>query len=142
MQYFNFRRLIEKYKSEFTAITLVLGHYDDAGDWVKDSTEEKTIYGAVISHKENRVYRSEGALSTKDKRLFTLERIEAGLQNSKVIYEGNVYSIVDNVENAKFTGVYAYTLKYVSAFKDTRPEYDITEEADELAQRLDGVLDD
>lgn len=117
MRYFNFSRLINKYKSEFKAVTLTDGHYDDAGDWVKGERSETVVYGAVISHKESKIYRSEGTLTAKDKRLFTLEPISKALQGSKAIYDGQMYSIEDNTENAKFTGVYAYTLKWISAFK-------------------------
>lgn len=116
MQYFNFSRLIKKYESQFKAITLSDGYYNDAGDWVKGDKAETVIYGAIISHRESKVFRSEGTLTAKDKRLFTLKPIEKALQGSKVIYDGDMYSIEDNTENAKFTGVYAYTLKYVSAF--------------------------
>lgn len=118
MQYFNFSRLINKYKSKFKVITLTDGYYNDSGDWVKGDKAETTVQGAIISYKESKVYRSEGTLTAKDKRLFTLEPIKKALQGSKVIYEGNVYSIEDNTENAKFTGAYAYTLKYISAFKE------------------------
>lgn len=140
MQYFNFARLVHKYTSELKAIILVDGYYDDSGDWVKSGTDETVIYGAVISHKEGKIFRSAGTLTTKDKRLFMLEPIDNALNGSKAVYEGNLYTIEDNVENAKFTGVYAYTLKYVSAFKEERPNYDVTEELEDLEQRLDGVL--
>ena len=140
MQYFNFSRLINKYKSQFSAITLTDGYYDDAGDWVEGTKIKTVLYGAVIGFKESKIYRSEGTLTTQDKRLFTLEPIDTALQGSKAIYEGGLYSIEDSTENAKFTGVYAYTLKYVSAFKETRPEYDVTDDLEDLEQRLDGVL--
>ena len=139
MRYFDFSRLINKYRSQFSAIIFLEGYYDDKGDWVKGTNEEITVYGAVISHRESKVFRSEGRLTEKDKRLFTLEPISNELQGSQVVYEGNVYSIMDNVENAKFTGVYAYTLKYVSAFKEKRVDVDITETVEALEERLDGV---
>lgn len=140
MQYFNFSRLIKKYASQFKGITLTDGYYDDAGDWVKACDKETIIQGAVISFKESKIYRSEGTLTTQDKRLFTLEPIETALQGSKIIYEGSMYSLEDCTDNAKFTGVYAYTLKYVSAFKESRPAYDITDEVEDLEDRLDGIL--
>ena len=140
MQYFDFSYLINKYKSQLKAIIFIEGYYDEKGDWVKGEEEEIEVYGAVISHKESKIFRSEGKLTEKDKRLFTLEPISSALHGSKIVYGGNVYSIVDNVENAKFTGVYAYTLKYVSAFKETRIDVDITDTVEDLEQRLDGVL--
>lgn len=120
MKYFNFRRLIEKYASEFKLITLSDGYFNDMGDFVKSESEEVVIQGAVISHRESKVFRSEGTLTAKDKRLFTLEPLDDKLHGLKAIFEEGVYRIEDCTENAKFTGVYAYTLKYQSAFKDTK----------------------
>ena len=55
MQLYNFKRLIRKYNSEITQITLADGYYDDAGDWIKGEAEETTINGAVISFKESKI---------------------------------------------------------------------------------------
>ena len=140
MQYFNFFRLIKKYSSEFTAITLENGYYDDTGDWINGDTVKTVLTGAIISHKESRIFRSEGTLTEKDKRLFTLSPIDNKLIGAKLIHDGNIYGLLDCSENATFTGVYAYTLKYVSAFKDVAPDYDLTTDLERLAKRLDGVL--
>lgn len=139
-QYFNFTRLINKYKSAFTAITLTCGYYNDAGDWVAEDQEKIDLEGAIISFKESKVYRSEGAYTTNDKRLFMLKPIDDKLNGAKVAYEGKVYSVEDNTENAKFTGVYAYTLKFCSAFKGKEHDFDLTDAVWKLEQRLDGVL--
>lgn len=136
---YNFTRLINKYISSFTAVTLENGYYDDCGDWVNGDLKKTPLKGAIINHKEIRVFRSGGALSEKDKRLFMFEPIDDKLQGAKVIYDGCIYSISDCAENAKFTGVYAYTLKYISAFKDFPPDYDLTEVLEKLKNRLDGV---
>lgn len=140
MQYFNFSRLVNKYSSEFTAITLSTGYYDDSGDWVNGDVIKNNLRGAIIGQRESKIFRSEGALTEKDKRLFTLAPIDDKLHGAKVIYDGNIYSITDCAENAKFTGVYAYTLKYISAFKETTSDYDLTIELERLEKRLDGVL--
>lgn len=115
---YNFQRLINKYKSEFKSITLSKGHYDECGDFVKGEETEIVLYGAIIKHRDSKIFNSNGTLTAEDRRLFTTEPIDKALQGSKVIYEGNVYSIMDSGENAKFTGVYSYTLKYNSAFKE------------------------
>lgn len=136
MQYFNFHRLINKYKGKLTAITLSDGYYNESGDWVNGAKEETTIQGAIISFKESKVHRSEGTLTANDKRFFTEQPIGDNLYGVKAICNGKIYSIEDCTENANFTGIYAYTLKYISAFGD-RPD-DISKEA----KRLDGVLND
>lgn len=137
---YDFSRLIRKYECNFKAITLTGGYFDDAGDFQKADKEEIELTGAIISFRESKIYRSEGTLTTKDKRLFSLQPIAPHLQGATVEYEGNIYSVEDNTENSKFTGVFAYTLKYVSAFKETRHDYDVTEELDMLEDRLDGIL--
>lgn len=127
MQLYNFKRLIRKYNSEFTQITLTDGYYDDAGDWIKGEAEETTINGAVISFKESKIYRSEGTLTTNDRRLFTLEPVPNALKGTKAVVNGILYSIEDCTENAKFTGVYAYTLRYISAFNEQEKTKWVTE---------------
>ena len=138
MAYYNFTRLVNKYSSEFTAISLLTGYYDDSGDWVDGETVEITLHGAIIKHRDTKIFKSNGTLTEQDRALFTLEPIEKALQGSQVVYEDNVYSIVDNLENAKFTGIYKYTLKYVSAFKK-KLKGDLNDTAQRLEKRLDGV---
>lgn len=137
MSYFNFSRLVNKYSSEFTAITLQTGYYNDSGDWVDGEAAEITLQGAIIKHRDSKIYKSNGTLTAKDRALFLLEPLDDKLTGVQVVYEDDVYSIEDNLENAKFTGVYKYTLKYVSAFKD-KLQGDLTDEAERLEKRLDG----
>lgn len=118
MPNFNFSRLVNKYKSEFKAITLSESKLNDMGDWEKGEKTEITLQGAIISLTENKIYRSEGTLKAEDMQLYMLEPIDKALLGSKVIYNEKVYHIETNVDNSKFTGIYAYTLKYVSAIKE------------------------
>lgn len=118
MQYFNFHRLITKYMSQFTVKLVAKGHYDDKGDYVKDSSDKIVLNGAIISFKESKIFRSEGTLTTNDKRLFTESPISSKLIGSQVIYDNKLYNVEECTENAKFTGVYAYILRFVSAFKE------------------------
>ena len=138
-QYFNFQRLIEKYSTDLIAEIPSEGFYDDAGDWQKGEPKQVTIRGAAINHRESKIFRSEGKLTGNDKALYTLHPLKKALHGAKVVHGNKVYSVGDMLENGAFTGVWAYTLKYVSAFKDTSPDYDITDEVEELAKRLDGV---
>ena len=118
MQHFNFRRLIEKYSSEFTVITYGKSETKDNGDIVKPEPKKTTLYGAILSRGESVVFRSDGNLTAKDKRLFMLTEIDKALLNSKVVYEGEVFKIQGSTDNSKFTGVWAYVMKYVSAFNE------------------------
>ena len=118
MQYFNFARLINKYKSEFVLITRSEGHYE-YGEWVKGEEAKTTMQGAIISHKESKIFRAEGTLTANDRRLFMLQPIDRALKGAKVIYNDNVYSVEDETTNGGFTGVWAYVLRFVSSFNET-----------------------
>lgn len=114
-QYFDFSSLIEDYSDTFTVITHTDGGYDD-GDW-HDGQDVRTDYtGAIISFKESKVFRSEGAITAKDKRLFMQQALPDALMGASVVHDGQKYMIESEHENAKFTGVYSYLLKWVSAF--------------------------
>ena len=117
MQYFNFERLIRKYSRTFQATYECEGDFDEKGDFVKGVPIVETLQGAIINYKESKVYRSEGALSTQDKRLFVFKPLKKALLGATVIDKGKVYKIELTSENADFTGVYAYTLRYVSPFE-------------------------
>lgn len=116
MQYFNFNYLIEKYKTTFTVKIPSTGHYDDYGDWQAGTPQKLTLTGAIISHRESKVFKSEGTLTEQDRALYMLEPLTFALQGAKVIHDGKLYTISSALQNAAFTGVYAYTLKYVSVF--------------------------
>ena len=115
-QYFDFSDLISDYMNPFTVVTRSEGGYDDRGIW-RDGQEQETEYtGAIIAFRESKVFRSEGVITAKDRRLFTLEALPQALVGAKVIYKGQEYKIDSELENAEFTGVWSYLLKWVSAF--------------------------
>ena len=119
-QYFNFRQLILRYADEFTAEIPAEGDYNDAGEWVEAEPKKITLYGAIISHREIKIFRSEGTLTGKDKALFMLYPLDAALSGAKVTHDNKVYSISDELENGEFTGVWKYTLKRCSAFENSK----------------------
>lgn len=115
-QYFDFDGLIEAYSTTFTVITFSEAGYNDAGDWQDGQEQRQTFTGAIISFKENKVFRSEGAITAKDKRLFMLQALPDALIGAHVVRDGQKYMIESELENAKYTGVYSYLLRWVSAF--------------------------
>lgn len=115
-QYFDFSGLIADYETPFTVITHTKAGYNDAGDW-QEGKEERTKYtGAIIAFKESKVFRSEGKITAKDKRLFMQQALPQSLVGASVVYKGQKYTIESELENAEFTGVYSYFLRWVSAF--------------------------
>lgn len=115
-QNFDFRRLVEKYSSDFVAEIHSEGDYNDMGRWVDGSVKQITLNGAIISHQLSKVFKSGGTITQQDKALYMLEPLENALQGAKIVYEGTYYSIGSMLENSKFTGVWAYNLTFVSAF--------------------------
>lgn len=116
MAQFDFRRLIAKYSSEFAAEIPSEGEYDDRGRWVEASPKQITLNGAIISHRQSKIFKAGGTITAQDKALYMLEPLEKPLQGAKITYEGKIYSVGSELENAKFTGVWAYNLTFVSAF--------------------------
>lgn len=116
MAYFDFTNLIRKYMTSFTAVIPAKGSYDDKGDWVAGTPVERTLQGAIISMRESRILRSEGVYTAKDRALYMLEPLDKALKGATIIHDGAKYSLASEHENAEFTGVWAYILKYVSVF--------------------------
>lgn len=118
-QYFDFSGLISDYENPFTVVTHKSG-YDEKGDWQEGQEVKQELKGAIIGFRESKIFRAEGAISAKDKRLFTLARLPEALLGAKAIYQGQEYMIESELENAEFTGVYSYLLRWVRAFDKLR----------------------
>lgn len=115
-QYFDFSSLIDDYSTDFTVITHTDSGYDAAGDWQEGTEQKLTLTGAIIAFKENKVLRSDGAITSKDKRLFMQQALPDALLGAVVLHAGQTYRIESELENAEFTGVWSYLLRWVSAF--------------------------
>lgn len=116
MTYFDFSNLIKKYETEFTVIIPKDGGYDEYGDWKPETVETVNKKGAIISHRQSKIFKSEGTLTQQDRALYMLEPIDIPLEGAKVVHNGKLYTISSDLENAQFTGCYNYSLKYVSVF--------------------------
>lgn len=116
MAYFDFSNLIEKYATDFTVIIPLEGDFDEYGDWKPEAVEVIEKQGAIISHRQNKIFKSEGTLTQQDRALYMLEPIDIPLEGAKVVHNGKLYTISSELENAEFTGCYNYSLKYVSVF--------------------------
>lgn len=113
--YFNFYDLINKYSCTFKTIIASESSYNDVGEY-SCTKEEKAFTGAIIGISDSKIYHSAGTLTDKDKYLFMFE--ELPLNDTEIIYKNNRYKFEEQVENAEFTDVYQYTLKFVSAFNE------------------------
>lgn len=119
-QYFDFSGLIADYENDFDVITTEEDKYNERGDFIKGKEVRKTMRGAIIGFKESKIFRAEGTLTAKDKHLFMLQRLPDALVGAKVAYRGQEYLIESETENAEFTGVYSYVLRWCSAFDTVR----------------------
>ena len=115
-QHFDFSPLIRDYSSSFTVVTYTDAGYNKAGEWQKGTAQHVEYTGAIIAHRESKMLRSDGSITAKDKRLFMLHALPQALMGAEVIHKGQKYKIESELENAEFTGVHSYMLKWVSAF--------------------------
>lgn len=116
MAYFDFQYLIQKYSTPFVLEIPSVDGYDAKGDLIPGEPTKKNLTGAVLAHRESKIFKSDGTLTEQDRALYMLEPLTDALQGAKVIHGGKVYDISSALDNAEFTGVYAYTLKFVSVF--------------------------
>lgn len=115
-QYFDFSSLIRAYENPFTVLTYTEAGYDERGKWQEGQETKTELKGAIIGFRESKVFRLEGAITSKDKRLFMQQRLPQALVGAKALYRGQEYLIESELENAEFTGVYSYLLRWVRAF--------------------------
>ncbi len=116
MAYFDFKRLITKYGKTFTVVIPGEGAYF-GGVWQEGEPARLEKFGAIMSLTENKLYQLGGTLTAQDRHLYMLEPIDAPLEGTRIEFEDNVYRIGENRAkgNEKFTGVWSYTLKWVSS---------------------------
>lgn len=114
-QYFDFSGLIRKYESQFEVVTHESGGYDERGEWKAEAEKRTLMRGAIIAFKESKVLRSDGGITAKDRKLHMLQKLPDALIGAEVRFKGQRYTIESELENAEFTGVYSYLLKWVSA---------------------------
>lgn len=116
MIYFDFNSLIDKYSCDFTILTQKQDEYDDLGEKIS-KISKRNARGAIISINDSKIYRSDGILTAKDKELY-MKEWPSSLQDTTIIYDGNQYRVESNPQNNhQFTGVWQYTLKWISAFE-------------------------
>lgn len=118
MQYFNFAQLVKKYERELTVIIPAKAELQKNGDWVKGEPKQITLKGAVIRHRQSKVYRSEGTLTADDCALYLTEQPNIELVGTTVISDNKKFNVESTLDNSEFTGVWSFNLKYVSAFKE------------------------
>ena len=119
MQYFNFSRLIRKYSRPFTCELKAEGTYDDLGEWVASENAVISMTGAILSVRDDKLYQQDGVYTEKDKILYMLTPIDNAMLGAEIIFKDNVYTVEDSTgaDDAEFTGVYRYHLKWVSVFR-------------------------
>lgn len=116
--FYNFKRLLSKYGTTVTLKVPATGSYDKSGRFVQGKPESYELQGAVIGLTKSKIYRSEGTLTQRDKYFFCEKEIDKALEGAYVLHNNKKYNIASEEENAEFTGVYMYILKYVSVFEE------------------------
>lgn len=110
MKLYNFNRLVQKYSNPFTLTVHGKGtHVDGRYQKGEPTTYEKT--GAILPLSQRKIYQSGGTLTTADRQLYTLERIEESLEGSVVTYKGKRYAIEEDTDYTDFSDVSVYVLR-------------------------------
>ena len=82
--------MIEQYSVDFKVLCESKGSYDDSGEYADGEITESLFHGAIVAFSENKVYRSEGRLTSQDKLLIMQEPINKALHGAKVIYDNRL----------------------------------------------------
>ena len=139
-QYFDFSSLIDDYSSDFTVVTHTGSGYDDAGDWQEGAEQKLTLTGAIIAFKESKVLRSEGAITSKDKRLFMQQALPDALLGAVVLHGGqkygNVGTSIGTVAVAGGTGWFSID---VSSYIPSSGEFAVTLVCRDSYMTVDGT---
>lgn len=118
MQIFNFSRLVNKFSRKITVITNSKGDFDSKGDWIEGEEKRTVIKGAVIRHRANKIYNSNGLLTDDDYAMYLIEKPPFDLIGSTVIVDNQKFKVQSKLDNSEFTGVWSFNIHYVSAFKE------------------------
>ena len=118
MQIFNFLRLVNKYSKEITVITLTNGYFDNKGDWIEGEKKQSIIKGAVIRHRRNKIYNSNGMLTDDDYAMYLTEKPKFDLIGSTIIVDNQKFKVTSKLDNSEFTGVWSFNVRCISAFKE------------------------
>lgn len=109
---YNFKRLVRKYSNSFTLRRYGEGTFVD-GRYQEGDLLEMTMTGAIVPFTTRKIYGSGGYLTTADRQLFMIERIEGSLKGAEVLYKGKTYSIEEDADYTDFSDVSVYVLKWV-----------------------------
>jgi len=119
--YFHFKRLVRKYSCHIKLHVQQNGYYE-GGIYHEGNTDILDAYGACIAMKRPAMNDSGGNYSKEDKHLYMLSPIAHALENVKVEYNGQIYTVTTDRDhgNEVFTGIYAYYLTWVSKFDHSK----------------------
>ncbi|MDL2253317.1 hypothetical protein LJC49_04500 [Ruminococcaceae bacterium OttesenSCG-928-I18] len=115
----HFDRLIDKYSVTFAFLAATSGGYD-AGKYVPGEPDRKELRGAIIPLPERKVYQPGGSFTEKDRNLILKRPLPAPLEDAKVEYKGNVYSVEEETDHSDYGNVAVYVLRWVSNLSKKR----------------------
>ena len=113
MQLYNFSRLINKY-GVVAQLHTKQGSYV-AGKWVEDNESVQEIVGAIVPISDRKIYQSGGTLTQSDREWFIPEALSGSLEDFKVTYKGETYTVEECRDYNDYANVAVYVLKRVNA---------------------------
>lgn len=112
MKLYDFKRLIRKYGVEFclhrTQGAFVGGKWESGGESVTN------LIGAIVPISDRKIYDMGGTYSNSDRELYLIEPLTAPLDEYKVVYKGNMYSVEVGRNFEDYADAAIYTLRWHS----------------------------
>ncbi len=115
MKLYNFIRLITKYSCDFTVSVKERGEYS-GGIYQAGEDERIDMRGAVVPMSERKIYQSGGHYTTQDRDLYMKIPIPYPLEDCRVLYQGDWYTVEEGTEYSEYADAWEYVMRRVSAF--------------------------
>ncbi len=110
-----FDRLLAKYSVPFVFLAAEKGQYE-AGVYQPGQLQRLEMYGAIFPLPEKRRYQPGGSYTESDRRLVLPKPLQAALQEARVLYQNQLYSIEEETDHSAYANVAIYLLRRAGRF--------------------------
>lgn len=116
MRTFKFNWLVKKYSTNYELEIEPEAVLDKkSGKYIKGDAQTEYRRGVIIPYEEEKIYRSGGVITAKDRLLISTTPID--IEHSFVNYRDSRYKVEGETPYNEYGDFYNYRLKYVSSFK-------------------------
>lgn len=107
--------LVERYARGCGAVELLAevgGRYDGLGEWLPGEAARRVLPAAIAPYTEQQLLQSGGALSRKDRKLYSREDLGEKLTELKICAEGELYTVTGARGTGRYADVWVYSLTW------------------------------